>query len=322
MLSRYVKKFAIALAIPAVALTSAATAHADEKWPNKSIRMIVGFAPGGPTDYAARFVAEALGKEMGTTIVVENKPGANGQTAVGELKRNKADGNTILFITSGSLSVAPARYKSLPFDVTKDFDYIGAVSGYPSVLVTNAQSSIQDVTQLVKESKERKDGLSAGTVSNTQELTLALFKQRFGVNAVGVPYKGDSQAMTDIAGGQLDFAFLSPSVAIPMIESGRVKAIGVTGQIAGAYQSKLARIQGLDVIAWNGIVTRKGTPEAINQQLGSALKKVLELPEFQAGLAKSGQSVMPIRNKEFEKFVLDEARMWEKVANDAGLEKL
>lgn len=113
---------------------------ANDVWPSKPIRMIVGFAPGGPTDSAARFMAEGIGKELGTSVIIENKPGANGQNSIAELKRAKPDGYTLLFITSGSLSVAPARYKKLPYDIDQDFEYIGAVAAYPSLLITSANS--------------------------------------------------------------------------------------------------------------------------------------------------------------------------------------
>ena len=310
-----------AIALTALALP-ASMAMANDVWPSKPIRMIVGFAPGGPTDSAARFVADSVGKELGTSVIIENKPGANGQNAIAELKRGKPDGYTLLFITSGSLSVAPARYKKLPFDVDKDFDYIGAVAAYPSLLVTNVNAKFNSLNDLVAASKQAKEGLSAGTVSNTQELTLELFKHKTGVKATGVPYRGDSHAITDIAGGILDFAFLSPSVAIPMIENGRVKAIGVTGELSGPYASKVPKLEMLDVKAWSGVVALKGTPPEVTQKMGQAMQKVLSSPEFKKSLEASGQTVLSLQNDAFRQFVLDEKEMWERTAKSAGLEKL
>lgn len=307
--------------LPVLALP-AGMAMANETWPNKPIRMIVGFAAGGPTDSAARFVADGISKELGTSVIIENKPGANGQNAIAELKRGKADGYNLLFITSGSLSVAPARYKKLPFDVNNDFDYIGSVAAYPSVLVTNVNSKFNNVQELISASKQAKEGLSAGTVSNTQELTLALFKHKTGIAAQGVPYRGDSHAITDIAGGVLDFAFLSPSVAIPMIENGRVKAIGVTGELSGPYASKFPKLEMLDVKAWSGIVSLKGTPTVATHKIGKAMEKVLSSREFKKSLEASGQSVLPLTNEAFRRFVIEEKEMWEKTAESAGLEKL
>lgn len=307
--------------LPMLALPGA-VALANDAWPNKPIRMIVGFAAGGPTDSAARFVAEGIAKELGTSVIVENKPGANGQNAIAELKRGKPDGYTLLFITSGSLSVAPARYKKLPFDIDKDFDYIGAVASYPSILITNVNSTFNTLDELIAASKQAKQGLSAGTVSNTQELTLELFKHKTGVIATGVPYRGDSHAITDIAGGILDFAFLSPNVAVPMMESGRVKAIGVTGELSGPYANKLPKLEVLDVKAWSGIVSLAGTPSQVNVKIGEAMQTVLATPEFKESLAASGQTVLPLKNQAFRQFVIKEKEMWEKTAEDAGLEKL
>lgn len=307
--------------LPMLALP-AGMAIANENWPNKPIRMIVGFAAGGPTDSAARFVADGISKELGTSVIIENKPGANGQNAIAELKRGKADGYNLLFITSGSLSVAPARFKKLPFNVNNDFDYIGSVAAYPSVLVTNVNSKFNNVKELISASKQAKEGLSAGTVSNTQELTLALFKNKTGIAVQGIPYRGDSHAITDIAGGVLDFAFLSPSVAIPMIENGRVKAIGVTGELSGPYANKFPKLEMLDVKAWSGIVSLKGTPTVATQKIGKAMEKVLSTPEFKKSLESSGQTVLPLTNDAFRRFVIDEKNMWEKTAESAGLEKL
>ena len=311
-----------ALCAFSVLVASAGVASAGEAWPARPIRMIVGFAPGGPTDSAARFVAEGVGKKLGTSVVIENKPGANGQNAISELKRAKPDGYTLLFITSGSLSVAPARYRNLPYNVEKDFEYIGAVASYPSILVTNKGSSFNTLPELISQSRQAKDGLSAGTVSNTQELTLALFKKKLGVVATGVPYRGDAHAINDIGGGSLDFAFISPSVAVPMIESGRIKAIGVTGVLTGAYANKLQKIDGLDVKAWSGIVALTGTDAAVSRKLGDAMEAVLKSSEFKQSLEASGQSVLPLKNQAFREFVVEEKRMWEKTAVEAGLEKL
>lgn len=307
--------------LPLLALPASMT-MAQDVWPSKPIRMIVGFAAGGPTDSAARFVADGISKELGTSVIIENKPGANGQNAIAELKRGKADGYNLLFITSGSLSVAPARFKKLPFDVDNDFDYIGSVAAYPSLLVTNVNSKFNNVQELIAASKQAKEGLSAGTVSNTQELTLALFKHKTGIVAQGVPYRGDAHAITDIAGGILDFAFLSPNVAIPMIENGRVKAIGVTGELSGPYANKFPKLDMLDVKAWSGIVGLKGTPAEVTQKIGKAMEKVLATPEFKKSLESSGQSVLPLTNDAFRRFVIEEKQMWERTAESAGLEKL
>lgn len=295
---------------------------AENPWPSRAIKMIVGFAAGGPTDVAARLVAKGLATILNVAVIVENRPGADGQAAVMALKSEPADGYTFLYATSGTLSVSPARYKHLPYDVRTDFEYIGAVSGYPSVLVVNAKSPIGNVKELVSASITRKDGLSAGTVSHTQELTLALFKKKYGVHVVGIPYKGDSQSVNDLVGGLLDFAFLSPSVAVPFIDAGKIKGIGVTGELSGRYKDRFPRIPNLDVAAWNGLVALKGTPRQACLKLADALGQVLTMPDFLASLEITGQRVIPLKNDAFKKFSLDEMHMWESVAQDSGLEQL
>lgn len=296
--------------------------YAQDKWPNKPIRMLVGFTAGGPTDFAARFVAEALGKELNTSILVENKPGANGQNAINELKRYKADGYTIMLASSGTLSVAPARHKELPYDVRNDFSYIGTVTGYPYLLVTGPSFKANNMTDLVRIAKSRKDGLSAAAGSQTQELTVALFNKKYGTNVVPIPYKGDSHTINDLVGERLDFAFVSPSVAMPLVQNGKLKALGATGKIAGGQGEKFEPLKGVNVSAWNGIIALKGTPDEVQKIIGEKLMKVLSDPKLQAAMEESGQSVMTLKNGEFQKYVLDELHMWEKLADEAGLKKL
>lgn len=295
---------------------------ADAPWPQGPIKLIVGFAAGGPTDHAARSVAKELAKELGTAVVVENKPGANGTTSIAEMKRQKADGQTLLFATSGPLAVAPARLKSLPYDIKTDFEYIGTVSGYPSLLVTKVDKPINNVAELVALSKKTSSGLSAATVSNTQELMMALFKQRFGVNVVNIPYKGDSQSITDVVSGMVDFALVSPNVGFPMIEAGRIKALGVTGPLPPPFDAKYQRIDGLDVMAWNGILVAKGTPQPIRQKLQQALARAKESKELIEILNVTGQTMLKYQGEAFRKYTLDEVQLWEQVMATAGLAKL
>lgn len=312
----------LTLAASLASLLAPAVCAADPSWPQSPIKMIVGFAAGGPTDQAARVIAKELGTKLGTPVVVENKPGANGTTSIAEMKRQKPDGYTILFVTSGPLAVAPARFKKLPFNVEEDFAYIGTVSGYPSILVSKADRPYNSVADLVAQSWANKDGLSAATVSNTQELTMALFKQQFNVNVTNIPYKGDSQSITDVASGTVDFAFVSPNVALPMIEMGRVKGIGATGTLPAPFNARFKRIEGLEILGWNGIVVAKATPPKIQDKLRQALASARDSRELHEALSATGQTVLPHQGDAFRKFVLDEVRLWEQVMAKAGLERL
>jgi len=318
---RNVGKLALACAALSMGAQAAHAAGA-ESWPTRPIRMIVGFAAGGPTDYTARVVADGLGKELGQTVVVENKAGANGQTAAIELKRSEADGYTIMLASSGTLSVSPARYKDLPFDVEKDFAFIGPVSGYPYILVTPASFKANTVQELVDMAKASPNSLNAAAVSHTQELTLALFNKKYGTKIPGVPYKGDSASVNDLVGERLDFAFLSPNVALPLLDGGKLKGLATTDRMAGALAGKYEVIDGFDIQAWNGLVAPAGTPGVAVQRLSQALQKVLADTKLQNALATSGQSVMTMSPDEFKKFSLDEAALWKKVAQEAGLELL
>ena len=310
----------VALALT-VTMGLAGNSLAAEAWPAGPIRMLVGYTAGGPTDHAARLFAKEMGTALGKPIVIENKPGQNGQTFLSEVKRVKPDGYTVFFATSGPLGVAPARFKSLPFDVARDFDYIGTVSGYPSLLVTKGDSPLKSVDELIAKSKANAAGLSAGTVSNTQELTLARFAQVFGVKAIGVPYKGDSQAITDVAAGTVDFAFLAPNVALPLVDSGRIKVLGVAGSLPAPNATRFPRIKGLDVLVWNGLLVPKGTPPEIRKKLEAALSAAQNSKEIEKLLNSSGQAMLRHQGEAFRSFTIDENKLWASVMQKAGIEK-
>jgi tripartite-type tricarboxylate transporter receptor subunit TctC len=288
----------------------------------RTVRLLVGFAAGGPTDNAARLVAEELGKHLGQKIIVENKPGANSLVAALELMRSKPDGYTLMLASNGTLAVAPARYSRLPYDVKKDFTPIGSVVAYPHVLVVSSGSKASDVPSLINMAKGRSQELNSASVGHVNDLTIEWFQKLAGIKLTLVPYKGDSAVVSDLVANRIDMTFLAPNVAFPLVEGKKLKALGITGAKAAskgnvpAIQDTLA---GFQMEIWNGLVAPAGTNLVIVNQLSSALKTTLQSPDLQAKLALSGQHVVIDTPTEFTAKIDEEGKRWKTIAKDANL---
>lgn len=300
-------------------------ASAQQAYPTKPVKMLVGFAPGGPTDTAARAVAEALAKQLGQPVVVENKPGANGLIAATELIRSSPDGYTLFLASNGTLAIAPAVYKRLPYNVTKDFTPIGSVVGYPHVLVVPVQSKATDLNSLIKLAKASPQGLSSASVGHGNDLTIEWFKKLAGINVMRVPYKGDSAVVSDLIGERVDMAFLAPNVAMPLVEGKKLRSIGLTSHVTVEKMKAVptladSGLPGFDLKFWSGIVAPAGTSPAIVNQLNTALNVVLQKPELKAVLAQSGQQALGDTPQEFSRKIEQENIRWKTIVKDANLQ--
>ncbi|KRB75742.1 Bug family tripartite tricarboxylate transporter substrate binding protein [Noviherbaspirillum sp. Root189] len=300
-------------------------AQAQQAYPNKLVKLLVGFAAGGPTDNAARVVAEALAKQLGQPVIVENRPGANSQIAAMELVRSKPDGYTLLLASNGTLTIAPAIYKRLPYDVSKDFTLVGSVVGYPHVLVVPGQSKATDLASLIKLAKSSPQGLNSASVGHVNDLTIEWFQKLAGITLTRVPYKGDSAVISDLVSRRIDMAFLAPNVAIPLMDGKKLHAVGLTTDVTverlkAIPPLKDAGLQGFDMKIWNGIVAPAGTDPAIVKQLNTALKSVLQTPEVQTKLAQTGQQVIIDTPEEFGRNIEQESVQWKRIVKDANLQ--
>jgi len=301
-----------------------ARAQSQNAFPSRSIRMLVGFAAGGPTDNAARMIAEAMGQRLGQAVIVENRPGANGLMAVTELQRSKPDGYSILLASNGSLTVAPARFARLPYDSRRDFALIGPVVAYPHVLVVPAASPAHDFPSFLRMAKERETGLNAASVGHVNDLTIEWLHRLTGVRTTRVAYKGDSAVISDLVGNRVDFALLAPNVAMPLVQGQKLKAIALTSPggasaLAGLKTIKESGLPDFEVEVWNCLAAPKGTaPETINK-LGAALRKAQENPDIQARLALSGQHVLIGDAHALGQRIDQETTRWQTIAREAGL---
>ncbi len=302
-------------------------AAAQSDFPSRPIRMLVGFAAGGPTDSAARMIAEAMGKQLGQPVTVENRPGANGLLAVTELLHSKPDGYSILLATNGTFTLAPVRYAKLPYDVKRDFTLIGSAVSYPHILVVPESSPVTDFPSFLKAGKEKKAGLNGASVSHANDLTIAWLQELAGIPITRISYRGDSAVVSDLVSNRLDFALLAPNVAMPLVEGKKVKAIALTApggtdalnKIKTIKDSGLPNFRDFEMDIWNCLVAPAGMTPEIVTKLAGVLRKVQEMPDIQAKLAFTGQHVQIGSAEVLTQRIEREITHWQVVVKEANL---
>jgi tripartite-type tricarboxylate transporter receptor subunit TctC len=294
------------------------------QYPQRPIKILVGFAAGGPTDSSARALAEGMTKVLGQQVVIENRPGANAQIAAVELIRSPADGYTLMLASNGTLALGGARYAKLPYDVERDFTPIGSVAGYPHILVVPIQSPANNLESLIGLAKAAPQGLTVAVTGHANELTVAWLKKDANIELTSVAYKGASPIINDLVAARVDMALLAPNVAMPMLELKRIKAIAVTGahpfaDLPGVPTMMASGLANFEIDIWNGLVAPAGTSTSIIEKLNDALRQTLKQPEFQKTLAISGQYAISDTPAEFKRKYDKEAAHWKKIATDAKL---
>jgi tripartite-type tricarboxylate transporter receptor subunit TctC len=311
-------------AFAALALTAAACQPTFAQYPVRPIKILVGFAAGGPTDSSARALAEGMTKVLGQQVVIENRPGANAQIAAVELIRSPADGYTLMLASNGTLALGGARYAKLPYDVERDFTPIGSVAGYPHILVVPIQSPANNLESLIRLAKAAPQGLTVAVTGHANELTVAWLKKDANIELTSVAYKGASPIVNDLVAARVDMALLAPNVAMPMLELKRIKAIAVTSahpfaDLPGVPTMMASGLANFEIDIWNGLVAPAGTSTSIIEKLNDALRQTLKQPEFQKTLAISGQYAISDTPAEFKRKYDKEAAHWKKIATDAKL---
>jgi tripartite-type tricarboxylate transporter receptor subunit TctC len=307
--------FAAALAWAA---TTAPSLAAD--YPNRPLRMIIPFPPGGPNDMLGRLLADGLGKALGQVVVIENKGGAGGTLGTAVAVKAAPDGYTILLTGTAPLSIAPSLYKHLQYDPVKDIAPVGLVGTAPSVLIANAQLPVKNIAELIAYARANPGKLnfaSAG-IGTPPHLSGELFKSMAGVNLVHVPYKGGGPAMVDLMAGQVQLYFSGISSALPQIKQGSVHAIAVTSP------KRTAQMPDMPTIAESGlpgfaVVAPANTPAPVINTLNAALAKILAEPNVMKQMAALGIDPEHSTPAELAIYQKTEREKWSKVVNDAGI---
>lgn len=312
--------------LAALALVSTLTWAQADTYPSKPITLVVPFTAGQSGDILARILADALGKQWGKGVVVDNKPGAGGALGSQTVMRAPADGYTLLLSSSGPIAIAPHLNKSVGYDPRKDFTPIMNVAGVAQALVVPANSKYKTVRELVAGAKAAPGKLNYGSggSGSTQHLTMELFKQRAGVSILHIPYKGSGPAYTDMLGGQLDALFDSLPGALPFLKSNQVRVLAVSTPQRDATLPDVptlaeSGLAGFDVLGWLGVMAPVGLNPVIRDKISEDLKKVLATDAVKQSMAKIGMQPIGGSPDDFGKFIASEYVRWGNVIKTGGI---
>lgn len=293
-------------------------------YPDKPIRLIVGFSAGGTTDVTARILGKEMGEALGQPVVVENRPGAGSNIATEMVMRSAPDGYTLLMVAV-TASINQTLYSNARFDLNKDFEPVALAVKVPNVLVVNPKVPAKSVKELVDYAKANPGKMNFASSGSGTSIHMAgeLFKQAAGIDVVHIPYKGSGPAVTDLVGGQVDFMFDNMPASWPNVQAGKLRALAVTTANRSSTAPDLPTMQesgfpGFDVSSWFGVLAPKGTPSDIVQNLNKVIREALAKPEVQKQLAGLGAVPADTTTAQFADFIKSEVEGWAKVVKASG----
>lgn len=315
-------------ALPCVVALLLFSGLAHAEYPEKPIRMVVPYAPGGNIDATARTVSDALSEALGKPVIVENRPGAGGMVGTEYVTKAPADGYMWLMGSTGTLATNKALRPKLTFDPIKDLAAVSTIARVPLVLIVNpSKVPVKNLAEFLAYAKANPGKLtmaSSGT-GTSNHLSGELFQTMSGTKFLHVPYKGSSQALTDLMGGQVDFMFDQTSSSLPFIKAGKLRPFAVTTSTRSAVLPDLptlaeSGIPGFESSTTAGILVPAATPRPIIDKINAAIVKVLSLPATQKNFMSLGAEVLPGTPADFDKLLAQEVKKWTKVVQDAHIE--
>jgi tripartite-type tricarboxylate transporter receptor subunit TctC len=295
-------------------------------YPNKPIRFLVGFAPAGAADYVARVISDPLSKALGQPVIVENRAGAGSSIAADLAAKAAPDGYTILLASPSSISVNPALNPKLNYSA-KDLLPVTKVTSSPLVIAVNTSTGINSIQELIAKAKSAPGVLNYATSGNgsAPHLAAALFLEQAGVEMMHIPFKGGSLAIQSVVSGDTQLTFGTPPSVLPMVQAGRLKAIGVSWQestnlVPGVPGMKESGMPDYSMDFWYGIFVPVGTPATVIQKLFEATQSVMALPNVRSALAREGTDVSVSESPAtFRDFLMQDEKFWIKLVKDAGV---
>jgi tripartite-type tricarboxylate transporter receptor subunit TctC len=309
----------LAVAASALALVAPQAARATD-YPTRVINMVVPFPPGGASDTAGRIVSQQLEKQLGKNIVIENKPGATGNTGARFVAKSEPDGYTLICAALSVFAINAALFKDLPYDPAKDFDLLTVAVRTPNVLVVRRDFPAKDYKEFVEYLKAHPGEVtfaSSGSGSS-DHLTAELFWQKTGTKANHIPYKGGGPAIADLIGGHADASFANLGNIYPQVHLGKVRALAITSEkrdpmLPDTPTLQELGLQGADVYSWQALGGPKGMPEDVRAKLATEMVKALHEPSVKEAFAKTGFEIVANTPEEFRTFQAAEIARWKDV---------
>jgi len=316
---------ALSAALAFLGLAGAARA---QDYPSRTVKIVVAFPAGGPTDFVARVLADKLKGALGQSVIIENKPGANAAIGAESVAKSDPDGYTLFFTTAGAVVINPHMRANLPYDPVKDFAPITLVVNTMEVLVVRTDTPLKSATDLVALAKSRPDGIAMAStgVGSPPHLALELFKGSTGANVLHVPYRGAAPAVTDVVGGQVHAMFADLPVLMPQIRGGTLRPIGVGSKRRASVLPDVPTLdeQGIkDVYAdnWYALFAPAKTPAPVIARLNAAVNAVLKDPETAKKLIEAGADPAAGTPEELAAFLKSELERWGKVVREKNIKE-
>jgi tripartite-type tricarboxylate transporter receptor subunit TctC len=297
-----------------------------QAYPSKPIRLVVGFAPGGAADFVARAFQEPLGRALGQPIVVDNRPGAGSSIAAEYVAKSAPDGYTFLIASPSSILVNPLISPKAGFQPLKDLVPVSKVSSSPLILAVNPRIGVTNVQGLIKYLKDNPGKLNFATSGNgsAPHLSAVLFMRLAGVEMVHVPYKGGAPSVQSVLAGDTQLAFATPPSVLPLVQAGRLRALAVTSReatplVPGVPGMAEAGLPDYEISFWYGFFVPSGTPADAVKKLFAATEQVLRLQEIAKTLAREGtETSSSVSPEDFGAFLLQDAKLWERLVRESG----
>lgn len=314
-----------ALSLAALGVGTGAWAQGAGDFPNRAIKLICPFPPGGTSDVMARMVAEPMGKVLGQPVVVENVGGAGGVIGTERGVRSPADGYTLIQTGVGQNAVAHGLDPNVKYDSNKDFIHLSQVHHGPNVLVVNASQPFKTVKELVDFARKNPGKLDYGlTFAASGHMAMELFKQTAGIFLTAIPYRGGGPMMQAILANEIPLMFINQDVALPHIKAGKLRPLGVSSLKRNVLYPDVptldeAGFKGFEALSWSGLSLPKGTPAPIVAKLEGAIKEVMNQPAIKQRMDSNGFVIPPLGIKPYEEFVAKEVERWTRVIKTAGI---
>lgn len=312
--------------VAVVSLLMSLAPAAAQEFPTRPVKIVVPAAAGGPTHITAQLLAEKMQASLGQPVIVEPKPGAGNNLGADFVAKSAPDGYTMLLATTGTHAINQTLFKHLPFDPIKDFEPVSLVVQYPLLLLVSPDLPVNNVQELIAYAKKNPGKLNRASGGNGTSMHLSgeLFVRQAGIDAPHIPYKGSAPALNDLMGNHVQLMFDSMITALPLVEGGKLRALGVTGRKRSPLLPQVPTLaeSGLpdyEATGWTGIVVPAKTPPAIIAKLNEAIVQALKSPELQQAFEKQAAEPVGSTPEEFAAFIRKETDKWAKIILAAGI---